>query len=47
MEKLGLLGSFMYETNPVLLAANAIGYPLAATGTVLDFELTNGPSLFF
>lgn len=32
-EKLALLGSIIYETNPVPLATNAIGYPLAASGS--------------
>lgn len=30
IEKLALLGSIIYETNPVGVATNAIGYPLAA-----------------
>lgn len=33
-DKLALLGSVIYETNPVPLATNAIGYPLAASGGV-------------
>ena len=33
-EKLALLGSIIYETNPVPLATNAIGYPLAASGSL-------------
>lgn len=33
-EKIALLGSIMYETNPVPLATNAIGYPLAASGSM-------------
>ena len=48
MEKFGLLGSFMYETNPVPLATNAIGYPLAATGTLaggVDFALRKDLSI--
>lgn len=48
MEKLGLLVSLMYETNPVPLATNAIGYPLAATGTLsggVDFALRKDLSI--
>ena len=33
-EKLALLGSIIYETNPVPLATNALGYPLAASGAM-------------
>ena len=33
-ERLALLGSIIYETNPVPLATNAIGYPLAASGSL-------------
>ncbi|MCR9191829.1 MAG: outer membrane protein transport protein [Gammaproteobacteria bacterium] len=33
-DKLALLGSIIYETNPVPLATNAIGYPLAASGSL-------------
>lgn len=33
-EKLALLGSIIYETNPVPLSTNAIGYPLAASGSL-------------
>ena len=33
-EQLALLGSIIYETNPVPLATNAIGYPLAASGAL-------------
>ena len=48
IEKLGLLGSLMYETNPVPLATNAIGYPLAATVTLsggMDFFLNKDLSI--
>lgn len=41
-ETIALLGSLMYETNPVPLATNAIGYPLAASGAIsggLDIAL--------
>ena len=34
IEKLALLGSIIYETNPVPLATNAIGYPLASSGSL-------------
>lgn len=33
-ERLALLASIIYETNPVPLATNAIGYPLAASGSL-------------
>ncbi len=33
-EKLALLGSIIYETNPVPLSTNAIGYPLAVSGSL-------------
>lgn len=47
-ENLALLGSIIYETNPVPLATNAIGYPLAASGALsggLDITLTNNLSI--
>lgn len=34
IDQLALLGSIIYETNPVPLATNAIGYPLAASGAI-------------
>lgn len=34
IDKLALLGSIIYETNPVPLATNAIGYPLASAGSL-------------
>ena len=34
IDKVALLGSIIYETNPVPLATNAIGYPLAASGSL-------------
>lgn len=43
-EKVGLLASIMYETNPAPLATNAVGYPLAASGSLaagLDLMLLN------
>ncbi len=43
-----LLGSVTYETNPVPLATNSIGYPLAANGTFsigLDISLGKNISL--
>ena len=33
-DKFALLGGLIYETNPVPLATNAIGYPLAASGAI-------------
>ncbi len=48
IDKLALLGGIIYETNPVLLATNAIGYPLAASGALsggFDFALRNDLSI--
>jgi len=33
-EKEAILASIIYETNPVPLSTNAIGYPLAASGSI-------------
>lgn len=47
-ERWALLTSIIYETNPVPLATNAIGYPLAAAGTLsggLDITLTRNFSI--
>jgi len=33
-EKVAILASIIYETNPVPLSTNAIGYPLAASGSI-------------
>ena len=41
-EKLGVLGSGIYETNPVPVATNQIGYPVSSAGALsigLDFLL--------
>lgn len=46
-EKIAVVGSIIYETNPVPLATNAIGYPLAASGALsggLDLNLTTNLS---
>ena len=45
MEKVGIIGSVMYETNPVPLDTNSIGYPLAASGAIsigVDLSLREG-----
>ncbi|PJD91414.1 MAG: hypothetical protein CK424_07275 [Legionella sp.] len=47
-EKYAILGSIIYETNPVAVETNAIGYPLAASGSLsggLDVVLTKEISL--
>lgn len=47
MEKVGIIGSVMYETNPVPLDTNSIGYPLAASGAIsigVDLSLREGLS---
>lgn len=47
MEKVGIIGSVMYETNPVPLETNSIGYPLAASGAIsigVDLSLREGLS---
>lgn len=47
-ENLALLSSIIYETNPVPLSTNAIGYPLAASGSLsggLDVSLRKDLSI--
>lgn len=40
-EKIALLGSILYETNPVPISTNAIGYPLSETGSLtVGLDLT-------
>lgn len=45
-DKIALLGSGIYETNPVPTSTNAIGYPLASAGGVsLGLDLGLGANL--
>lgn len=49
-EKLGVLGSGIYETNPVPIATNQIGYPVSSAGALsigLDFLLIKDLSAQF
>jgi long-subunit fatty acid transport protein len=47
-EKIALFGSLIYETNPVPVATNAIGYPLSGSGAVsLGLDLTLQKNISF